>query len=99
MRRSTSPAKLAEFLREMRHKAGKTQDDVATAMRVPAEHVVRIESGRVEPKLTTVVRFLEALASRLTLVVDTDRPAAKTAPSERNRRRPKRAAPRSRARK
>jgi hypothetical protein len=53
----------------------------------------------VEPKLTTVVRFLEALASRLTLVVDTDRQPAKTGPSGRNRSRPRRTAPRSRARK
>jgi DNA-binding XRE family transcriptional regulator len=75
MRRSTTPADLATFLRAMRHETGKTQDDVARAMGVPAEHIVRIESGRVEPKLTTVVRFLVALASKLTLVVDTDRPA------------------------
>jgi DNA-binding XRE family transcriptional regulator len=75
MRRSTTPAELAEFLRAMRHETGKTQDDVARAMGVPAEHIVRIESGRVEPKLTTVVRCLDALASKLTLVVDTDRPA------------------------
>jgi len=75
MRRSTTPAELAGFLRAMRHETGKTQDDVARAMGVPAEHIVRIESGRVEPKLTTVVRFLDALASKLTLVVDTDRPA------------------------
>jgi DNA-binding XRE family transcriptional regulator len=75
MRRSTMPAVLAEFLRAMRHERGKTQDDVARVMGVPAEHIVRIESGRVEPKLTTVVRFLDALASKLTLVVDSDRPA------------------------
>jgi transcriptional regulator with XRE-family HTH domain len=74
MRRTTTPAELAEFLRKMRHDTGKTQDEVARAMKVPAEHIVRMESGRVEPRLTTVVRFLGALGSKLTLVVDTDRP-------------------------
>ncbi len=74
MRRRTTPAELANFLRRMRHEAGKTQEEVARAMRVPAEHIARLESGRVEPKLTSVVRFLEALGSRLTLLVDTDKP-------------------------
>ena len=74
MRRSTTPAELAEFLRKMRHETGKTQDEVARAMKVSAEHIVRMESGRVEPRLTTVVRFLGALGSKLTLVVDTERP-------------------------
>jgi DNA-binding XRE family transcriptional regulator len=63
MRRSTTPAKLAGFLRAMRHEAGKTQDEVARAIGVRAEHIVRLESGRVEPKLSTVVRFLEALGA------------------------------------
>jgi transcriptional regulator with XRE-family HTH domain len=76
MRRSTTPAELAEFLRKMRHETGKTQDEVARAMKVSAEHIVRMESGRVEPRLTTVVRFLGALGSKLTLVVDTERPPA-----------------------
>jgi transcriptional regulator with XRE-family HTH domain len=76
MRRSTTPAELAEFLRRMRHETGKTQDEVARAMKVSAEHIVRMESGRVEPRLTTVVRFLGALGSKLTLVVDTERPLA-----------------------
>jgi predicted transcriptional regulator len=86
MRRSTSPAELADFLRKIRHEASKTQDEVARAMKVPAEHIVRLESGRVEPKLTTVVRFLEALGSRLTLLVDTDRPPPKGATASRARR-------------
>ena len=76
MRRSTTPAELAEYLRKMRHETGKTQDEVARAMKVSAEHIVRMESGRVEPRLTTVVRFLGALGSKLTLVVDTERPLA-----------------------
>ena len=87
MRRSTTPAELAEFLRKMRHETGKTQDEVARAMKVSAEHIVRMESGRVEPRLTTVVRFLGALGSKLTLVVDTERPpaeeSARKAPSRR----------------
>jgi transcriptional regulator with XRE-family HTH domain len=95
MRRSTTPAELAEFLRKMRHETGKTQDEVARAMKVSAEHIVRMESGRVEPRLTTVVRFLGALGSKLTLVVDTERPlAGETARTARPRRtagRPKRA--------
>jgi transcriptional regulator with XRE-family HTH domain len=89
MRRSTTPAELAEFLRKMRHETGKTQDEVARAMKVSAEHIVRMESGRVEPRLTTVVRFLGALGSKLTLVVDTER-----APSEETARK---APPRRRA--
>jgi transcriptional regulator with XRE-family HTH domain len=95
MRRSTTPAKLASFLRAMRHEAGKTQDEVARAMGVPAEHIVRMESGRVEPKLSTVVRFLEALDGRLTLLVDTDRSPAERA-KETPRRRSSRASPRLR---
>jgi transcriptional regulator with XRE-family HTH domain len=91
MRRSTSPAKLADFLRKIRHETGRTQDEVARAMRVPAEHIVRLESGRVEPRLTTVVRFLEALGSRLTLLVDTDRPPAKQRPRGFSQRRGRRA--------
>ena len=88
MRRSTTPAELAEFLRKMRHETGKTQDEVARAMKVSAEHIVRMESGRVEPRLTTVVRFLGALGSKLTLVVDTERaPAEESARKARPRRR------------
>jgi transcriptional regulator with XRE-family HTH domain len=67
-------------LRKIRHETGKTQEEVARAMRVPAEHIVRMESGRVEPRLTTVVRFLEALGSRLTLLVDTDKPPPNARP-------------------
>ena len=92
MRRTTSPAELADFLRKMRHETGKTQEEAARVMRVPAEHIVRLESGRVEPKLTTVVPFLEALGSRLTMLVDTNRPRRKNVGTPPRKRKPGRPA-------
>jgi predicted transcriptional regulator len=47
-----------------------TQEEVAKRMRAPIPHVTRMESGKTEPRMSSVLRFVEALGAQLTLVAD-----------------------------
>jgi transcriptional regulator with XRE-family HTH domain len=60
------------MLRSLRKQAGKTQAEVSTASGIQRPIVARIERGTHEARLSTVVRYLDALGLRLVLHVERD---------------------------
>jgi predicted transcriptional regulator len=53
-----------EMLRELRAEAGLSQARLARLAKISQAHVARIESGKVDPRLSTVNRILRILESR-----------------------------------
>jgi transcriptional regulator with XRE-family HTH domain len=52
---------IGEVVRDLRHKADLTQEDLAERAGVHTTWISKIESGRVDPKLTTVEGLAEGL--------------------------------------
>jgi transcriptional regulator with XRE-family HTH domain len=48
------------MVREARHRAGLTQRQLSAKAGIPQETIARIERGRVDPRVTTLDRLLEA---------------------------------------
>jgi len=48
------------MVRDARHRAGLTQRQLAAKAGTPQETIARIERGRVDPRVTTLDRLLEA---------------------------------------
>ena len=59
----------AEYLAEMRKKAGMTQSEVAEAMGVSQQRVSAIESGAVA-ELATLADYIRALGGELVVIAD-----------------------------
>jgi DNA-binding XRE family transcriptional regulator len=59
----------AEYLTEMRKKAGMTQAEVAEAMGVSQQRVSAIESGSVA-ELATLAEYIRALGGELKVIAD-----------------------------
>ncbi|HEX9528860.1 MAG TPA: helix-turn-helix transcriptional regulator [Streptosporangiaceae bacterium] len=59
----------AEYLTEMRKKAGMTQADVAEAMGVSQQRVSAIESGAIA-ELATLADYIRALGGELKVIAD-----------------------------
>jgi hypothetical protein len=55
----------AQLLREARRRAGLSQRELATRARTSGPTVAAYESGRVEPRLSTLRRLLAAAGERL----------------------------------
>lgn len=53
-----------KLIREMRNDAGLSQAGLARLARVSQAHIAKIESGRVDPRLSTVNRILRTLRAR-----------------------------------
>jgi predicted transcriptional regulator len=68
-----TPKKIGEFLRGARQVAGKTQVEVGKKMGVVANHIARFESGKVEPMMSTIAKFVKALGGTLVIRVEWDR--------------------------
>jgi predicted transcriptional regulator len=49
----------SRMLRHARRRAGLTQRELAARTGIPQETIARIESGRVDPRVTTLDRLLE----------------------------------------
>lgn len=52
------------LLRKMRLEAGLTQSELAKLVGVSQAHIAKIESGKVDPRLSTVNKILQVLTSR-----------------------------------
>lgn len=52
------------LLRKMRLEAGLTQSELARLVGVSQAHIAKIESGKVDPRLSTVNKILQILTSR-----------------------------------
>jgi len=58
---------LAVRLRDLRTRSGKSQGEVAQAMKIAQPTLAKIESGN-DPKVSTVRRYIQALGGRLEIV-------------------------------
>lgn len=68
---------IGEVVRDLRRKADLTQEDLAERAGVHTTWISKIESGRVDPKLTTVEGLAEGLdmpAGRLVALAERSRP-------------------------
>lgn len=63
------PGKFSELLRQMRLKAGLSQQQLATRLGTTQSAVARLESGTTQPRLETVERLAETLGHDLLLTV------------------------------
>jgi len=53
------------FLRHARRRAGLTQRELATRAGVPQSYIARVESGRVDPSVSTLANLLRACEMQL----------------------------------
>lgn len=75
----TAPAKLRrrkDFgigarLGELRRQVGLSQADVAARMQVSPAAVWKLENGRMDPRLSTVLRYCEAIGAHIHIRLDT----------------------------
>lgn len=70
----TTTSTLARNLRRVRELRGLTQQDLADAIRTSQAHIREMESGKHDPRVGTVMRFLTACD--YTLSLQPRRPAA-----------------------
>jgi predicted transcriptional regulator len=73
VRPGMTPKKIGDFLKGARQTAGRTQVEVGKKMGVVANHIARFESGKVEPMLSTIAKFVRALGGTLVIRVEWDR--------------------------
>jgi len=52
-------------LKELRERVGKTQEEVAAATRLTQPQISKLESGRVDPQLSTLRVLLEGMGAQL----------------------------------
>jgi len=77
-----TPKKIGDFLRNARQTSGKTQVQVGEKMGVVPNHIARFESGKVEPMLSTIAKFVKALGGRLVITVEWDKRRDANEPEE-----------------
>ena len=63
------PGTFSELLRQMRLKAGLSQQQLATRLGTTQSAVARLESGTTQPRLETVEKLAETLGQDLLLTV------------------------------
>lgn len=61
---------LVDQLLRMRHKAGLTQEEVATRMHTKKSNISRLEKGGTAPKIDTIRRYAEACGFKLNLMFE-----------------------------
>ncbi len=65
-----TPAKVAMRLRQFRRQRGLTQQALAEKARLSLGYVARLEIGRHDPKLTTLVKLAKALKVKVAELVE-----------------------------
>jgi len=60
---------LAETLKEERHRAGLTQEQLAKKIGTKKTYISRIENGKSDVQLSTLFRIFEGLGRRISLTV------------------------------
>lgn len=60
---------VAQTLREERHRAGLTQQELAERIGTKKTYISRIENGKADVKLSTLFRIFEGLGRRVSLTV------------------------------
>lgn len=69
-----TPVQISDRLRSLRESLGYTQAEVAARSGLSAPFVSTIESGRVDLRMSTVTRYLDAIGSTLEVAPVRDRP-------------------------
>lgn len=64
---------ISEHLRALRESLGYTQSDVAARSGLSAPFVSKIESGRVDLRVSTLIRYLNAIGSTIEVLPAPDR--------------------------
>lgn len=60
---------LAETLKEERHRAGLTQEQLAEKIGTKKTYISRLENGKVDVQLSTLFRIFEGLGRRVSLTI------------------------------
>ena len=70
--RAENKGELADLIRSARERAGLTQTELATRLRTTQSVISRLESGRDEPRLSTLGRLLRTCGFALTIAAAPD---------------------------
>ncbi len=65
-----TPAKVAMRLKQLRRRRGLTQQALAVKAQISLGYVARLEIGRHDPKLTTLVKLAKALKVKLAQLLE-----------------------------